>query len=31
MGQGGLYYGSTTQYAGSKCQQNAQRNNRSAG
>ena len=23
MGQGGLYYGSTTQHAGSKCQQNA--------
>ena len=29
MGQGGLYYGSTTQHAGSKCQQNAQRNNKS--
>ena len=28
MGQGGLYYGSTTQHAGSKCQQNAQRNNK---
>ena len=28
MGQGGLYYGSTTQHAGSKCQQNAQHNNK---
>ena len=29
MGQGGLYYGSTTQHAGSKCQQNAQYHNKS--
>ena len=27
MGQGGKYYGSTTQHAGDERQQNAQRNN----
>ena len=28
VGQGGLYYGSTTQHAGSKCQQNVKHHNK---
>ena len=31
MGQGGKYYGSTTQYAGDERQQTAQRNNINTG
>ena len=31
MGQGGKYYGSTTQHAGDERQQNAQRNNINTG